>query len=430
MGRHNQMDLTGAKQFLYELESIGWKLDLLRMTAFLDHLGNPQQRFRSAHIAGTNGKGSVAAMLEAILRATGRKTGMYTSPHLIDLRERIRTNGAMIGADDLIELVEKFHGIITEIGCTFFEAMTGLAFYHFAETGIDFAVVEVGLGGRLDATNLLQPSITAITNIGYDHMNYLGSDLPQIAREKGGIIKPGIPVVLGRMPYEAEQVLLEMAERSSSPVFSTRHSVSIENLQMQANESDFTLLTDNGRYADLRLSLAGPHQVGNACTVVLLAEKLDALGVRIDKKDIFTGLQSVEWLGRFSILKHQPLIICDVAHNADGMRMLQWMLDHFYPDRSVHLVMGVVKDKDIAAMMQRLPLKLAKVFAVPLQTQRGLPATALAAVIPRNKVEIYSSLTSGLRQAIEETGTGQLICVTGSHYIVGEALEQINNLTK
>ncbi len=424
------MNSADVRQFLYTLESVGWKLDLERMRTFLHRLGNPQQQFKAVHIAGTNGKGSVTAMVAAILQAGGFKTGMYTSPHLLDLRERIRINNRLITETQLTKLVTKCHALIKEIGCTFFEAMTGLAFYHFAEQKVDWVVVEVGLGGRLDATNLLQPAITAITHIGFDHMNYLGSSLESIAKEKAGIIKSGVPVIIGRMPREAESVLVEVAEQCSSPYFLTRRECNIESLQVQADGSIFSLKTQQRRLENIRLSLAGPHQIENGCTAVLIAEQLIASGVPISDGAIVGGLARVKWLGRWSIVKKRPLIICDVAHNADGMSCLKWMLEHFYHDRGVNLVLGVLKDKDFTEMAKLLPNNLQEIFVVSARTERSLPSADLAKAIKWERINTFASVAEGLQAAIKATTTAQLICVTGSHYVVGEALAEIKNLTK
>lgn len=426
-----QMNLKDAIRFLFELESIGWKLDLDRIRAFLEELGNPQESFSSVHIAGTNGKGSVAAMLASILLAAGKKTGMYTSPHLVDLRERVRVNDIMIKEQELVSLVQKYQQIIKDIGCTFFEAMTGLSFRYFSEKRIEIAVVEVGLGGRLDATNILQPIIAVITNIAYDHMEFLGDSLKTIAFEKGGIIKPGIPVIIGEMPQQAANVLIDISEQNHCPVYCAAQIGSFENVKMNETGSTFDLITDKQKYQNMKLALPGPHQLNNACTAVLAAERLSERGIHIGQKDIYDGLKSVKWPGRFTIVRDNPLVILDVAHNEDGMRKLIWMLRHFYPKKQSILIMGVLKDKDYRKMVECLPIDLEIVFTVTASTHRSLPAHDLATVIRERKIKakICDSVRSGIEEALQRADSNQLICITGSHYVVGEALKIINILT-
>lgn len=416
---------------MYDLERIGWKLDLERIREFLQRLGEPHRRFAAIHVAGTNGKGSVSSMLESILRSAGCRTGLYTSPHLVDLRERLRVDRVMIGRADLAAWVSGHRAVIEEVGCTFFETMTGLAFDWFAARGVEWAVVEVGMGGRLDATNLLQPQLSAVTNISFDHMQYLGATLVDIAREKGGIFKPGVPVVLGRMPRPASELLSAMARDGNCAVHAVDQLCSVTGLRMGPGGSEFDLQTDTRFYRALQIRLPGPHQVANAQCAVLAAEHLPGFPGGVPENIIRQGLATANWPGRFEAVRREPMIVIDVAHNPDGVRRLSWMLRHFYHDANIALVIGVLQDKDYDRMIDSLPGDLAMVFAVPAPGHRGLGAKDLAVRLSRRFPQVTSCATvaDGLRQAGAWKVDNRLICITGSHYIVGEALRTINHLT-
>ena len=243
--------------------------------------------------------------------------------------------------------------------------MTGLAFQYFSAQQVEVALVEVGLGGRLDATNLLQPRLAIITNISFDHMEYLGKSLAAIAGEKGGILKPGVPVVLGRMPQIALKVLEEMSEEKGCPVFRIDDLCRVARLRMNAEYSEFDLQTPMRRYERLRVMLPGPHQVANAMVAVLAAEQLAGLPVPLGEEAVRRGLIEVRWPGRFDRASEDPLILIDVAHNPDGMRRLSWMLRHFYPGREIVLVVGFLQDKDYREMIRWLPREVAAAIAVP-----------------------------------------------------------------
>jgi dihydrofolate synthase / folylpolyglutamate synthase len=428
------MHFKDAESFLLQREMFGWKLGLERMTRFLDELGQPQRQFACVHVAGTNGKGSVSAMLASILQESGQSCGMYTSPHLQSLRERIRVNGSSVTESAVAALVARWRPLIEELQCTFFETMTGLAFCHFADAGINIAVVEVGLGGRLDATNVITPLLSIITNISFDHVDHLGSTLAAIAAEKAGIIKSGIPCVIGSLPAEAEKVVHEKAALLSSPVLAARHAVGVHGLKMTASGSSFTARSAAFDYNELFLPLPGPHQIGNSCVAICAAELLGRQGVIPLPPPLRQGLARVDWAGRFERILSSPLVISDVAHNVGGFQQQNWMWRRFYHDRRKGLVLGLVKDKDLEHVIQELPADAEMIFAVPAPTHRTLPAEELTAALERANfpVTACSSVMDGVRRALAWAAgdENKMVCITGSHYVVGEALSGIKSLTK
>jgi dihydrofolate synthase/folylpolyglutamate synthase len=428
------MNYREAESYLLQREIFGWKLGLERMQLFLAELGQPQEAFASVHIAGTNGKGSVTAMLSSLLQESGLSCGMYTSPHLQSLRERIRVNRAWIDEASVIGLVERWRPLIEELQCTFFETMTGLAFRHFADVGVEAAVIEVGLGGRLDATNLLLPNLTIITTISYDHMEHLGDTLAAIAAEKAGILKPGVPCVIGSLPQEAEEVVRRRASALASPLFMAEDWVEVHPSMLDETGSRFSAVTAEARYDDLWMPLPGPHQIRNAAIAISAGELLGRQGVIPQPPPLNAGFARVEWPGRFELISREPWLIIDVAHNPGGFEQQRWMLEHFFPGWEKALVLGLVKDKDLAAVVAQLPVDAAAIYAVPAPTHRSLPVSRLVQHLAEAHVPAIpcSTVRAGVEAATAwaAEGSRRLVCITGSHYVVGEALNGIKGLTK
>jgi dihydrofolate synthase / folylpolyglutamate synthase len=413
------MQYNQAVAYLFGLERFGWQLGLDRMEALLAEMGNPHRRFRSIHVAGTNGKGSVCAMMESMLRSAGLVTGMYTSPHLIKVEERIRISGVEMAEHDFTRMVSDLQPLIDKHQSTFFEAVTAMAFSHFDRQQVDIAVIEVGLGGRLDATNVLHPLVSIITHIDYDHTEHLGRSLAEIAAEKAGIIKPGVPCVVGKMAAAADYVI-----RQKGAVIPARTSARIHNLQMTDGGSVFEMTTPGKTY-QFTLALAGPHQVLNSCVAVQAVRMCE-----IKDSAIVKGLQQVQWPGRFQRLCEEPIVIADVAHNVSSFRRLCWMIDYFFPEKNVIMVIGVLKDKDYEQMMRRLPKRLKEINAVPPSTNRALSADRLAESLNGRSVQAFANVTEGVLSAWKNARKNDLICIAGSHYVVGEAMQQIKLLTK
>lgn len=428
------MNYQEAEAFLLQREMFGWKLGLERMEQFLAEMGSPHKEFASIHIAGTNGKGSVTAMLAGILRASGKKCGMYTSPHLQSLRERVQVDGEQIAPQAVVGLVERWRPLIERLQCTFFETMTGLAFRHFADNGVEIAAVEVGLGGRLDATNVLLPRLAVITNISYDHTDHLGTTLAAIAAEKAGIIKPGVPCVIGRLPAEAEEVIRRRAAEVAAPLIAARAHTRISRLRLEAAGSSFALATPACRYSNLQLPLPGPHQVGNSTVAAASAELLAARGDLPLPPPLAQGLGQTQWPGRFERILAEPEVVLDVAHNPGGFRQQRWMWRRFYPQRPLGLLLGLVRDKDLERVIRELPPEVAQIFAVPAPTHRGLPVAELTAALTRAGLPVTDcpSVAAGLEQALAwaRGGPERLLGITGSHYVAGEVLQLTKSLTK
>ncbi|HPM58040.1 MAG TPA: folylpolyglutamate synthase/dihydrofolate synthase family protein [bacterium] len=428
------MTYQEAESFLLGREMFGWKLGLERMERFLAGLGAPQEQFDTVHVAGTNGKGSVTAMMGSVLKESGHRCGIYTSPHLESLRERIRVDGLCIAEEAVVGLVERWRPLIEELQCTFFETMTGLALRHFADAGVQSAVIEVGLGGRLDATNVLHPLVSIITSISYDHMDHLGDTIAAIAAEKAGIIKPAVPCVIGSLPVEAEEVIRARAADLDSPLYAADALVEVRHLRLTESGSEFSAQTEGARYEGLSLPLPGPHQVANSCIAICASELLGRQGVIPFPPPLKRALAGVDWPGRFEIFLKEPRVITDVAHNPGGFQQQKWMWRHFYPDWQKVLVLGLVKEKDLKGVIGELPRDVAQIYVVPAPTHRALPVAELTGALAEAGLPVVpcGSVQEGVRAAITwaRGGTRRVVCITGSHYVVGESLRGIKDLTK
>ena len=400
--------------------SAGWDLKLERMRAALARRGHPERGWPALHVAGTNGKGSTAAMLEAVLRAAGYRTGLYTSPHLVDFAERIRIEGRTIPHATVVELVAELRADVERAGIalTHFEYATLLAFEWFARVGIDVAVVEVGLGGRLDATNVLAPLATAITSIGIDHVEYLGPDLRSIAAEKAGILKPGVPLALGAVPPEAEDVIVERARALGAPVARVG--------------ADGVLAGDVFRGAGvvwdrLRVGLPGTFQRANAALALLvLALVRDRLPCPVDA--VRSGLAGVRWPGRLAVVSEAPLVVLDGAHNADGIATLVRELPAVVGGRALDLVFAAMADKRWDAMLATLLPHVRAVIATRVGRRGAAAADVAAAVAGRVPVEAVDDARAGLRAALARARPQDAVLVTGSLFLVGEAYAELARL--
>src|SRR5262245_6260954 len=367
-------------EWLYTLEAAkGMDFKLERVALALQRLGDPQQRFVSLHIAGTNGKGSVAAMLHAVLNAAGYRTGLYTSPHLVDLTERIRVGADAIAPAEVVALTEEIRSTATARGIdlTVSEVLTVMAFVNFARAGVEVAVVEVGLGGRLDATNVVDPLAAVITTIGRDHVQWLGDSLTAIAAEKGGIIKPGRPVVLGRMTAEAAAVLRALAAERGADLVEAGRDFGIVPRRSGGGDRGFDFEGLGWRLRDLPLGLRGAYQLDNAATALAaLAIVRDRLSV--SQAAVRHGLGTVHWPGRLDVVARAPLTILDGAHNEDGIAALVSELPGLLEGRALHLLFAVMRDKDWQPMVEQLAPLCASAVVTEVLAPRGAPAAAVA----------------------------------------------------
>ncbi len=408
--------------------------DLRRMDELMLELGNPHLAAKSVHIAGTKGKGSTAAMIASVLTASGYNTGLYTSPHLIDLRERIRVNGVFISEQELITLTQKCQPEIEVVNqratfgkLTTFEVLTALAFAYFKLKGVDFQVLEVGLGGRLDATNIVYPQVCLITHIGYDHMEVLGNTLAAIAGEKAGIIKPGCVAVSSPQADEAGRVIEEVCRERGVRLIVVGRDVTWQGLSFDLNGQ---LLEVKGRLGSYRLSipLLGEFQLENTATAVAALEVLAENGFNISADSITDGLAWVSWPGRLQVLSHHPLLVVDGAHNPDSARRLgQSLKRHFDFDRAA-LVMGASLDKDITAVVSELFPLFDSVIVTRSQHPRAMAPAKLKAEFARHGVEaeIAADVPTALSRVVSAVSDRDIICVAGSLFVVAEAIEWAN----
>ena len=407
--------------------------DLGRMEAFLDRLGNPQRAAKTIHVAGTKGKGSTAALCDAALRAAGYRTGFYSSPHLHSFRERIRINSQPISEAGFSRLVEQLWsaqewiGQHTELGnITLFEFMTGMAFQCFADNQSDFQVIEVGLGGRLDATNVLDSDVCVITPISRDHTAILGDSIAEIASEKAGIIKPGRPVVIAPQVPEARSVILETCrERSATPV-QVGKDVTWKAGASSIEGQDFTVKGLSGEY-QLRLPLLGKHQLDNAACAVAALESFIAQGHSIPGEAIQRGFESVVWPCRMEVLGRDPLVVADGAHNDDSVNILMDAVAGYLDYKRVLLVVGFSRDKSVSDMVARLAKAEPVVFACRSRHPRSTPPEQIVGLFRENSVEAIEagSTADALTQAKQAAREGDLILVTGSLFVAAEARECI-----
>jgi len=402
--------------WLYRLEAArGMDFKLERVMLALKNLGDPHKRFAAVHIAGTNGKGSVAAMLHAIFSAAGYRVGLYTSPHLVSFTERIRVGSQSIAEDEVVALVGEIRAAATVRGIdlTFFEFVTVMAFLHFARQGVELAVVEVGLGGRLDATNVLDPDVAVITTIGLDHEEFLGDTLASIAREKAGIIKPGRPVVLGAVPLEVEHVFWETAVERKAPTYRAQHDFRV------TGTAPFRFQGMGLDVSGLEVALRGSYQRENAATAIaaaILLRRRFAFDVDVIRR----GLAEVCWPGRLDVVHTTPLVVLDGAHNVDGIAALMRELPTLASGRAVHLLFGVMRDKRWQPMVEAIAPHVATATLTTVLPPRGEAPEVLAQrFAPRCPVQVAAHPLDGLEALLAAAGEDDMVLVTGSLFLVG-----------
>ncbi|PID68264.1 MAG: tetrahydrofolate synthase [Flavobacteriia bacterium] len=399
------LDWLFAQLPMYQrIGQTAFKKDLNNTLAFADVLGNPHRKFKSIHVAGTNGKGSTSHMLASVLQEAGYKVGLYTSPHLKDFRERIRVNGQCIPKRTVSSLITKHKAFLEQQGLSFFEMTVGMAFYYFAKEQVDIAVIEVGLGGRLDSTNIITPELSVITNIGLDHTAMLGHTLKEIAFEKGGIIKPHIPVVIGENQKDPLEVFNQLAQDRESPVYYG--------------------FQYGGKMYDT--ALKGGYQQHNVKTVLTAVEVLNTLGWTITDRHLEDGLQYVikntGLMGRWQIMSEQPAVIADIAHNKDGLTYTMSQLQAM-TYKQLHMVIGVVNDKDLEMMLALLPPQAIYYFCKP-DVPRGLDVSVLHDEAQKYglKGKSYASVKTALKAAQKQACADDVIYVGGSAFVVAEVV--------
>jgi dihydrofolate synthase/folylpolyglutamate synthase len=419
-------------QYLYGLQLFGMKAGLRNISELLDATGHPERAYPTIHIAGTNGKGSVSSLIAAVLTAAGYKTGLYTSPHLVHFTERIRVNGAVIPREAIIDYMRTLKPVIQKTKATFFEATTAIAFNYFRDAGVDIAVIETGLGGRLDATNVVRPLVSIITNIGLDHTEHLGTTLRAIAKEKGGIIKSGVPVLTGVRDAVILKELRRLARSKKSVLLEAQRLVRCEIRNRSLEGITLSLETDRWELRDLKVSLAGDHQAVNIQVAVAALQLLPSPYQRqLGCEKFRLGFSSVRKLtglrGRLEVLQSQPPVILDVAHNPQGIAASTDSLRRILPGKWL-IVFGVMKDKDYRGMLQVLCKHSRMIIGVRPDTPRALRSHEIIKFLHANRSKGTDghSVENGMRIALNERRIGEPLVITGSHYVAGEVLKFLN----
>ncbi len=408
--------------------------DLRRMDRLLARLGDPQLKPRTVHVAGTKGKGSTAAMMAAILKQAGYRTGLYTSPHLLAFTERIQVDGSPISEGDWARLTEIIQPEVEAVNAagefgelTTFEILTAMAFLHFARIGADYQVLEVGLGGRLDATNVVRPQVAVITSISYDHTDVLGDTLAKIAGEKAGIIKPGCVAVSSPQQPEAMAVLEKVCRERGVKLIKTGDAMAWRETGFDAGGQTFTLKSQKQNY-DLKIPLLGTHQLENAAAAVAAAEALADLGTKITAEHIAAGLAGVRWPGRLQVLRNQPWIVVDSAHNTDSMRRLGQALKKYFIYDKLTLILGFGGDKDIGGMVAEAAALADDIILVRSRHPRAVSAAELAEKFTQHgiKPKTVENVAAALRTARAAAAPGDLIAAAGSVFVIAEVLEAMS----
>lgn len=433
-----QTDYQKTLDYLYDklpmfsrLGSAAIKTDLTNTIKLCEAIGNPQEKFKSIHIAGTNGKGSSSHMLSAIMQQSGYKTGLYTSPHLVDFRERIRIDGEPVTKEWVIDFITKHKDTIEIIEPSFFEVTVAMAFAAFAEAGVDMAIIETGLGGRLDSTNVITPVLSIITNISYDHVDLLGHTLPEIATEKAGIIKQNIPVVIGEQNQETSRVFFEHAVHKQTTLYYADAMWDLVRTSQSATHQHYKAIHRAKREMfDLSSDMQGAYQYHNIKTVLAATELLIALDYNIQLETAFQALSKVKKLtglkGRWDVLQAHPLIIADVAHNPAGLKEViqQWQR---IEATHKHIVLGFVKDKDVSTALSLFPKDNTYYFC-NAQMPRALQAAELQKMAAAYGLEgnVYGSVADAVSSARDAMQQNDALLITGSFFITGEAITYLN----
>lgn len=408
-----------------QVGKVAYKKDLTNVRLLLQELGNPQIHFPSVHIAGTNGKGSSAHSLAAVLQSAGYRTGLYTSPHLKSFTERIRINGKEIPEQEVIRFVQHHHALMKSVQPSFFEVTVAMAFNFFAQEKIDIAVVEVGLGGRLDSTNIILPVVSLITNIGYDHTDMLGDTLSKIAYEKAGIIKLNVPVVIGQRHPETAEVFEEVAREQGAPLYFAEDHYHVTSVATTAEGLQLRVYKRlSNKAIGLTFSLGGQYQAQNIAGILATIDRLRERGWQLSSKDVALGFANVSTLtglkGRWQVLQRNPLCVADTGHNAEAWREIMEQL-RTYAAPQYHFVLGISQGKDVSALLDILP-KDGKYYFCQADVARALSAHVLAH--EARKVNLAGEVIEGVQQAYayarQQAAPDDVVFVGGSSFVVAE----------
>ena len=420
--------LYAALPMFQRIGAAAFKKDLGPTIALCNYLGNPENKFKSIHVAGTNGKGSTSHAIASILQDAGYKVGLYTSPHLKSFTERIRVNGKEITQGAVIEFVKNHKGFMEKISPSFFEMTVALAFDYFAKENVDIAVVEVGMGGRLDSTNVITPLLSIITNIGLDHVQFLGTTLEDIAAEKAGIIKKGVPVIIGETQKETSPVFTRVASEKKAPIYFSDQVVKVlPRTSNMPNHQEYILTNSNREQITIYMDLLGAYQIKNLPAIYLAFEHLNQLGLSISEKNLISGLSNITQKtglkGRWQILSKNPLTICDTGHNKNAFQVIVKQLESI-PHNKLFMILGMVQDKDVNGVLDLLP-KDAEYAFCQSQIPRAMPAENLTTLAGTYGLEgiVMLDVNDAINYFQKKAGPDDLIFIGGSTFVVAEIKE-------
>lgn len=426
------MNYSEAMNFIANTSRFGMNFGLSRVEKILELLGNPQNKIKCIHIAGTNGKGSTTAMIASILKEEGYTVGMYTSPYLEEFEERIQINGVNIPKERLAELVSKIQKVSEEIvtlgfdNPTQFEIITAIMFLYFSEENVDYAIIEVGLGGRLDATNVIDPVLVVITSISYDHMNILGETIEEIAGEKCGIIKNS-PVVTYPQVEEAMKVIEEKCKEKSVQLIKTSES-SIKEVIINKNDNIQNIKLEVGsELKEYKLALIGKHQVKNAMVVLNVIEAFKTLGGSVKEESIKAGLENVRWIGRMERLNKNPMVVIDGAHNIDGIRTLKESVKEYFSYNKLILILGILGDKQVKEMVNTIGSLGEDIILTEPHNERAESLEVMESYLKEENKNVYKIMNyrEAYEKALDLANEDDLILICGSLYMVGDMRKEI-----
>jgi dihydrofolate synthase/folylpolyglutamate synthase len=418
-------------EYIYKRHSGNVKLGLDRIHAILQAMDNPNQKLTGIHIAGTNGKGSTAAICEAILLEHGLSTGLNTSPHLIDYRERIRLNGKNIKLDELMQTYKKWENTFEKYEASFFEITTAMAFWQFYNNQVDASIFEVGLGGRLDGTRPFQSTVTVITSISYDHTKSLGDTIEKIAFEKAGILKNNTPLVLGNIPQNALQVILKKTEKKDIPVQQVNKDFQVSNIEVDNRGTHFDFEDKDGSYENIYVNLIGKHQACNAALAITACKiYLEKRNITPQIEKIRRGLSKVNWPGRMQILQQKPMVIIDGAHNEEGVKVLTSNLRSLFPNRKIYFVLAILRDKNLKVIIANICQVSAKIFIAKNNSQRAAELEEQEKYVKQHKVpyQKIEDVVEATRTAIRQANNDDVVMISGSLYTISEVLKHKKEL--
>ncbi len=412
--------------YIYQRHSGNVKLGLDRMLSILKEMGEPNMKLQGIHIGGTNGKGSTAAICEALTLAHGLSSGLNTSPHLVDYRERFRLNGKNISLNKLQEIYANWSSILEKYEASFFEITTAIAFYLFLEQQVDNAIFEVGLGGRLDGTNPFASTVTVITSISYDHTKSLGRTIAKIAREKAGITKPGVPLVLGKMsPYAVNRIIEN--SKSDALVYVYGKDFKASDIRITDKGTSFDYISRNLVFKDLTVNLLGKHQAVNAATAITAFKLfMERTGRKLDEKKLRSGLVQVNWQGRLQILQQNPLVLIDGAHNTEGISSLTANLKELFPNRKILFVVAILRDKNLKQIIKQICSISHKVYISKNKSARAAEIEIQEKFVKASGIdyEVIHDVVKAARKAVDDANKDDVVVISGSLYTISEVLKE------